>query len=135
MSKIGLPRVASILEARRAAHEGDLAEASRLKAETDKAIASFEQALADAHANAEQIGAQTRDRLNAEIIAKRSSFDAELTANLDAEERTIAEAKARAMSNVGEIAAESALAIVGRLVGIEMPLQDARSAVDQFVKS
>lgn len=129
MSKIGLPQVESILAARKAAHEGDLAEAARLRAETEEAIAAFDKALADARAHAEEIGASTRDKLNAEIMAKRKAFDAELTANLDAEERTIAEAKAKAMKNVGEIAAEATISIIQHLTGTAPRAAEAFAAV------
>ena len=135
MSRIGLPRVEAILDARRAAHEGDLNEASHLRAETEAAIASFEKALADAHAHAEDIGKQTRDRLNAEIIKKRAAFDAELTANLDAEEHTIAENKAKAMANVGEIASEATLAIVRQLSGITPGAGEAAAVVGRVLKN
>ena len=128
MSKIGLPQVEGILAARKAAHEGDLAEAARLRAETEEAIASFDKALADAHAHAEEIGASTRDKLNAEIMAKRKAFDAEITANLDAEEHTIAEAKV-AMKNVGEIAAESTISIIQHLTGTAPSAAEATAAV------
>ena len=129
MSRVGLPRVEGILAARKAAHDSDLAEAARLRAETEDAIASFEKALADAHAHAEEIGQSTRDKLNAEIIAKRKAFDAELTANLDAEEHTIAANKAKAMQNVGEIATESTIAIIQHLTGQAPSAADASAAV------
>ncbi len=135
MARIGLPRVAGILEARKAAHEGDLNEAARLRAETETAIASFEKALADAHAHAEEIGKQTRDRLNAEIIAKRTAFDAELTANLDAEEHTIAENKAKAMANVAEIASEATMSIVKQLTGYTAGAGEATAVVGRIMKS
>jgi F-type H+-transporting ATPase subunit b len=135
MSKIGLPQVEGILAARKAAHEGDLAEAARLRSETEEAIAAFEKALADAHAHAEEIGASTRDKLNAEIIAKRKVFDAEITANLDAEERSIATAKAKAMQNVGEIAADSTVSIIQHLTGTAPTTAQASAAVTQVANA
>jgi F-type H+-transporting ATPase subunit b len=129
MSKIGLPQVEGILAARKAAHEGDLAEAARLRGETEESIAAFERALADAHAHAEEIGVSTRDKLNAEIMAKRKAFDAEITANLDAEEKSIAAAKAKAMQNVSEIAAESTVSIIQHLTGTAPAAADAFAAV------
>jgi len=135
MSRIALPRVEGILEARREAHEGDLNEAARLREETEAAIASFEKALADAHSNAEDIGKQTRDRLNAEIINKRAAFDAELTANLDAEEHTIADNKAKAMSNVSEIASEATMAIVRQLSGITPGAGEATAVVGRVLNN
>src|SRR5262245_677707 len=48
MSRIGLPRVDSILESRRKHIEGDMSEANRLKGEADEAMAVYEKSLADA---------------------------------------------------------------------------------------
>src|SRR5512147_660943 len=62
MSKIALPRVASIIEGRQNKIEGDLAEAARLKTQSDEAVAAYEKALADARANAQAIANETRDK-------------------------------------------------------------------------
>ena len=135
MSRVGLPRVEGILAARKAAHEGDLAEAARLRAETESAITAFDKALAEAHAHAEDIGRGTKDRLNAEIGEKRKALDAELTANLDAEEHTIAANKAKAMQNVGDIAAESTIAIIEHLTGQAPSAAEASAAVSHVANA
>jgi F-type H+-transporting ATPase subunit b len=46
ISRVAIPRIGGIIEARRAKIEGDLAEADRLRNDTDKAIADYEAALA-----------------------------------------------------------------------------------------
>src|SRR5512133_1723053 len=46
MSRVALPRIGSILEARRQRVDGDLAEAQRLKDQSDAAIAAHEKPLA-----------------------------------------------------------------------------------------
>src|SRR6478735_8549339 len=51
MSRVAIPQIGSILDKRRARIDGDLKEAERLKGETDKAVAAYEQALADARKN------------------------------------------------------------------------------------
>ena len=66
MSRVALPRVGRIIDGARRGIAGDLAEAQRLKDETDAAIAGYEKKLADARANAQSIASQTRDKLMAE---------------------------------------------------------------------
>jgi F-type H+-transporting ATPase subunit b len=129
MSKIGLPQVEGILAARKAAHEGDLAEAARLRSESEAAVATFDKALAEAHAHAEEIGKSMRTKVTSEIMEKRKAFDAEITANLDAEEHKIAEATAKAMKNVGEIASESTVAIIQHLTGTAPSAAEVSAAV------
>src|SRR5215510_9347738 len=61
MARIALPRVGSIIEARRARIDGDLAEANRLKVSSETAMAEYEKSLGDARNRAQAIGAETRE--------------------------------------------------------------------------
>src|SRR6188508_1588397 len=100
MSRIALPRVGGIITARSARIETDLAEANRLKQETDAAIAAYEKTLADARTNAQAIGAKTRDGLMAEAEKRRKTLEEQLNRKLEEAEKTIASTKTAAMSNV-----------------------------------
>jgi F-type H+-transporting ATPase subunit b len=117
MSRIALPRVGGIIAARSSQIEGDLAEANRLKQETEGAIAAYEKTLADARANAQAIGAKTRDQLMAEADKRRKILEDQLNRKLEEAEKTIAATKTTAMGNVRGIATEAAAAIVERLIG------------------
>jgi F-type H+-transporting ATPase subunit b len=125
MGKIALPRVSSILEARRSRISGDLAEASRLKGESDAAIAAYEKALADARGRAQALVAEQRQRQATEAEKERKALDGTLNARIAAAETSIAGAKSAAMANVRGIATDAAAAIVERLVGIAPASPDA----------
>src|SRR5580693_589982 len=56
------PRVGGIIEQRKGSIADDLAAASRLKGESEAAMAAYEKALADARARAQAIAGETRDR-------------------------------------------------------------------------
>jgi F-type H+-transporting ATPase subunit b len=128
MSRIALPRIDSILERRRARISGDIAEALRLKGESDAAIASYEKALADARGRAQALVNDSRQRQAAEAEAGRKALDATLNARITQAERGIAEAKSAAMVNVRGIATEAAAAIVERLIGIAPASRDVVAA-------
>jgi F-type H+-transporting ATPase subunit b len=130
MARIALPRIGAIFGARRNRISGDLADAQRLKSESEVAIAGYEKALAEARGRAQRIADETSHRLNAEAEARRKTLETELNAKLAEAERTIAATKSAAMTNVHTIAAEAATAIVERLIGA-VP---ARSAVQAAVK-
>jgi F-type H+-transporting ATPase subunit b len=117
MSRVALPRIGSILENRSNRIAGDLAEAGRLKEETDAAIAAYEQALAEARQNAHAIGQKARDAAKAEIDADRGRLEADLQGRLDAADRRIAEVKNRALAEVDAIARDATDAIVETLAG------------------
>jgi F-type H+-transporting ATPase subunit b len=131
MSKIALPRVGEILDARQLRIEGDVAQAKRLKDESDAAIAAYEKALADARGRAQALANETREKYAAEAADARKALDATLNARIAEAETIIAERRAAAMVNVQEIAAESAAAIVERLIG-EVPAASdlAKAAAD-----
>jgi len=116
-SRVALPRVAGILEARRERIATDLAEAQRLKAESDEALAAYEKSLADARNRAQAVASEMREKQNAEAEAARKALEQSLNAKLAEAETSIAGAKAAAMGNVRGIAAEAASAIVERMIG------------------
>ena len=117
MSKIALPRVASIIEGRKKKIEDDLAEAGNLKTQSDETMAAYEKALADARVRAHAVVIEEREKQAFEAAARRKGLEDELNRKIIESEDTIAAAKQAAMSNVGTIAEEAARAIVERLIG------------------
>ncbi|MEK9970567.1 MAG: hypothetical protein VW600_15610, partial [Ferrovibrio sp.] len=79
MAKVALPRVAEVVDGRRKRLENDLEEAARLKRETEKAIADYEQALATARAKAQAIAGETRTKITADQAATKAKLEAEIT--------------------------------------------------------
>ncbi len=134
VSRIALPRVGSLLDERQNAIDGDLAEAERLRNESDGALKSYERELAAARARAQAIGAETREKLNAASEAERRTLEERLAEKLADAERTIAATRASAMSNVRGIAADAAAAIVQRLTGVLPEGKAVESAVDASLK-
>jgi F-type H+-transporting ATPase subunit b len=117
MSRVALPRIASILEQRRARIADDVAAAQRLKDQSDAVIAAHEKALNEARARAQALANETRAKASAAAAAKRKEVDAKLNLQVVEAEKTIAETRAGAMRNVRGIAGEAAGAIVERLTG------------------
>jgi F-type H+-transporting ATPase subunit b len=133
MSRVALPRIGGILESRRVRIDGDLKEAERLRVETERALAAYEQALAEARANAHGIAEETRAAIKADLEGKRTTVEAELARKLADAEARIQKTKTAAMANVDAIAAETVAALVGRLTG-KVSAAEARAAVAAVVK-
>ncbi len=134
VSRFALPRVGAIIDARQNRIEGDLAEAQKLKDESEAALKAYESDLASARARAQAIGAETRDKQNAASEAERKSLEDKLAARLADAEKAIAATRAAAMSNVRGIAAEAASAIVQRLTGASPDGKTVEAAVDGSLK-
>ena len=117
MWKLALPRVASIIEDRQKRIADDLAEAERLKQQSDAAVAAYEKALADARARAQTIANETRATQQAKADATRKTLEDGLNAKLADAEKSIAATKQAAMANVRAIAEDAARAIIERLIG------------------
>lgn len=117
MSKVALPRIGGVIEQRRSKIADDIDAAQSLKHDTDKAIAAYEQALAEARAKAHNIAQETRDKLTAEVDAERAKVDAGIAAKVARAEKQIAATKASALKEVRGIASDIAGDIVGQLTG------------------
>lgn len=134
VSKIALPRVGGVLDARQNAIDGDLTEAQKLKDASDEALKAYEAELASARSRAQAISAETRDRLNAASDAERKTLEEALAVKLAEAEKTIASTREAAMRNVRGIAADAAAAIVQRLTGLVPDGKSVESAVDASLK-
>lgn len=134
VSRIALPRVGEVIDARANTIEGDLADAQKLKDQSDAALKSYESELAAARGRAQAIGAETREKLNAASEAERKALEEKLSLKLAEAEKTIDSTRQAAMSNVRGIAADAATAIVQRLSGVQPDAQSVNSAVDASLK-
>src|SRR5437588_1622157 len=134
ISRIAVPRIGGIIEQRSKRIEDDFAEAQRAKADSEAALAAYEKALADARNRAQAIGAEIRDKLNAEAEERRKTLETKLNAQLAEAEKQIAATKAAAMANVRGIALDAASAIVERLIGAAPPASAVAAAVDDALK-
>jgi F-type H+-transporting ATPase subunit b len=117
LKRVIIPRIGGILEVRRDRIAQDLQQAARMKEEADSAVAAYEQELAEAKGNANTIGQQARDKARADADGERKRVEAELESKLEKAEANIASIKAKAMSEVGTIAEDTAAAIVRELIG------------------
>jgi F-type H+-transporting ATPase subunit b len=130
MSRIALPRIGAILADRSKRISDDLAAAERLKEQSNAAHAAYEKSLADARSRAQSLASSTRDKQAAEAEARQKQLEAKLHERLAAAEQQISATRSSAMGNVRSIAAESAVAIVERLIGKAPADHEVAAALD-----
>jgi F-type H+-transporting ATPase subunit b len=131
MAKVALPRVGDILETRTNRIAADLADAERLRAESEAAGEAYEKSLAEARAKSKAIAQEARDALAAESEAKRKALEAGLAQRIAESEATISARTAEAMASVRGIAADAATAIVARLTGQAPERAEVERALDR----
>jgi F-type H+-transporting ATPase subunit b len=129
MSRVALPRIGAIFAERSKRIADDLAAAHSFKERSEAAGAAYQKALADARARAHSIAAETREKQAVEAEATNKRLEAELHERLAAAEQSIAATRTAAMGNVGSIAAETAAAIVERLIGKTPSQQEVAAAM------
>ena len=131
LKRVVLPRVGEVIEERSDRIKRDLAQAEKLKGDTEKALANYEQALGDARAKAGAIAKTMRDKLATEVDKERVKVEATIAAKLVEAESRIATTKAIALASVGDIASEVAGVIVARLIGTEPTRDEVKRALVQ----
>ncbi|MFY8093432.1 MAG: ATPase [Niveispirillum sp.] len=134
MSKVALPRVAEVLEARQEKISNDLEKASALKAEAEGVMQAYERALAEARSNAQKEVAASVAASDAEAARRSAELGASLAATTKDAEARIQTAKQEALSNLSSVAAEAALAATERLSGAVLSADAATAAVESVLK-
>ncbi|MFK7793601.1 MAG: F0F1 ATP synthase subunit B [Devosiaceae bacterium] len=135
ISKIAGPRISGILEDRHDRIASDIAEAERLKRETDEAIENYETALSEARSRAQSMASETRDKLTAETTAKRQASEEALAAKLAEAETRINTIKTEALGQVDSIASDAVSAIMEKLAPKAPTAAAVTKAVDAIAKS
>jgi F-type H+-transporting ATPase subunit b len=133
MSRVALPQIGSILADRKARIDADLAEAETLQKQTDAAVRQYEADLAAARSQSQRIAEETRTALKTDIDMRRKAVEADLSAKMADAEARIKASKTAALTQVDEIAATTAQALVGQLVG-SVSEQQALSAVQRAIR-
>ncbi|HEX9489392.1 MAG TPA: F0F1 ATP synthase subunit B' [Stellaceae bacterium] len=134
MAKVALPRVGGVLQMRADRIKDDLDRAAALKEQTDRTIAAYEKARADARNQAVAVGRQTAAGLAQKAAERQAKVGAELTAKIKAAEANIAAARDRAMGEIRTVAADIAADAAKRLVGLQVPPAEAQAAVAAALK-
>ena len=123
LSKVVVPRITSVLEARQEKIEDDLGRAERLRVEAEQVLAEYNKALEGARSDAQGLLRQSAEEMAAHAANRNEAIGAELaTRNREAEAR-IADARREALDNIKPAAAEVATAALTKLVG-SAPAQD-----------
>jgi F-type H+-transporting ATPase subunit b len=135
MSRIALPRIGAIMAERSKVIGDDLAAAEQLKERSNAAAAAYEKALADARGRAQGIAAATREQQTRETEDLHKRLEAQLHERIAAAEGSIAKSRGAAMGNVKSIAAETASAIVERLIGQRPREDEIAAALDDVRKA
>ncbi|CUX79614.1 MAG: F-type H+-transporting ATPase beta' subunit AtpF' [Roseibaca calidilacus] len=103
MSRVALPRVASVLADRRGAITADIAAAEEYKQKALDAEEAFKKAEADARAEAQRIVEAAKAEMQEALNAQIAKADAEIAAKSAESEKRIRDITANAVEMVGDV--------------------------------
>jgi F-type H+-transporting ATPase subunit b len=134
ISRFAIPRVGEILEQRARLIQDDLDRATRLKAESDAAIAAYEKAMADARAQARDVLLSMTNEMKSLVDRKTAAVSAEVAKQVADAEARIAKARGDALAQIKSIAADTARETVGKLSGLTIDAGRLDAAVAAALK-
>jgi len=117
MWRLGLPRVSSVIEARRKRIDDDLARASEIKNQAEAAMAAYQRVLTEARAQAQATVKESSDRFAAEAAERQRQLAATLAEHTKQAEQQIAAAKERALAEIRNVAVDVARSVTEKLTG------------------
>jgi len=117
LSRVALPRIASVLAERQGTITNDIAAAEDLKAKAQEAEAAYDKALIDARAEAGRIVAETKAGIQADLDKAIAIAHTKIAAKAAEGEKVIAEIRAGALDNVKVVAKDTAKEIVAAMGG------------------
>lgn len=133
VTRVALPRIASVLAERQGTITNDIAAAEELKLKAQEAEQAYEKALAEARAEAQRIVAEAKAEIQTELDAEIAKADAQIAAKTAESEAAIAEIRDGAMDSVKEVAKDTAKDIVAALGG-KADARSVTSAVNAAMK-
>ena len=104
LSRIALPRIASVLSDRQGAITGDLMAAEEFKQKAKEAEAAYDAALAEARNEAQKIVAANKAEMQKQLNAAIADADAEIAARTVESEKRIGEIRASALTDAETVA-------------------------------
>jgi F-type H+-transporting ATPase subunit b len=129
-SKVALPKIGDVLDARAERLNGDLDRAAELRKRSEATRLAYEAELAKARSDAQTSAAQVAARMTALADQRQGTLTKQLAEEGKAAEARIAQAKTQAMTGLRQAAAELAAAAAVKLTGAAPAPERVVAAVD-----
>ncbi len=131
MTKWALPRIGNVLEARQNKIDDDLKKAAARKDEAETVLAEYQQAMAAAHAKAQEALQQAKEEMTTLAESRNAETSQRLAEQTAAAEARIADAKAEALQGLRGPVSELVASSAQKLIGVQLAEADIQSAMDK----
>ena len=133
MSKIFIPKIKDILEQRQRKIDDYLVKAHQIKEQAEEALKKYQDALAQASAEANEALENSRKEMNAYILKKQDELNAKLNARIADGEAQIKKARENAVKEMTNISQDWALDIVAKLDLSKIDADDIKNGIKKVV--
>lgn len=133
LNKVALPRISAVLAERQGTISNDIATAEDLKQKAVEAEVAYNQALADARAEAGRIVAEAKVEIQKDLNVAIQMADTEIAAKAAESEKAIAVIRAGAMDAIKIVAKDTAKEIVA-VLGTKADAKTITAAVTARLK-
>ena len=134
LSRLALPRITEVIEARKAKIEGDLKDAREAQAKAQREAERYDAKIAAAKATSQANILAHRAKLDAELNGKRGELDRQLAAKAAETEKSIRQSLEQASGELEAMTAGVVAGIVKELAGVEANADEVRAALRQSAK-
>jgi F-type H+-transporting ATPase subunit b len=131
MARFALPRVARVQSTRRSAIEKDITAAAESQMMAETTLTDYETAMLEARSKASALLNETALTAAASLASEQNRLAAELGARISAAEKTIEDARTKALADVRGAAADLAREMTTKFGGFHVTPAAAQKAVDQ----
>jgi len=129
LTRLTLPRIVEVLEARQSKIDDDLDRAVELEQRARDVLAAYEAAVEAAKAEAQGVVRQGVEEMAAEAQKRHRELAETLALQVSEAEARIAAGKQSALANIRQVAGEAAQAATLRMIGVEVDRGQAEAAV------
>ena len=133
MSKVALPRIGNILEQRQARIDDNLDMAQSLKNEANIDAESYDQAIAEARAQARKSIQETTKEMSIEASRQQEELGKRLSEELKSAEEQIKDAKTLAVKNIHKSAASLSSETVKLLIGKKLTEKTINDSISSAI--
>ena len=118
VTRLALPRVSEVLQARHERIEADFERAESMRKEAEQTLEKYQAAMAEARADAHQLVVEAGQKAAEIAAAQHDTLTAKLAKDLDEAEARIAAADASAVGEMRQVARELVREASGKLAGM-----------------
>lgn len=129
-----MPLMRATVDARQTRLETDLKTAEDVKNQAEALLKQYEAAMADVKKQSQEILTKAQEEITASLAQTEKDFDARLSQRLSAGERQLEAAKAEALQNVRQIAADLTGEITQKITATVPTAAELSDAVDSVLK-